>query len=143
MTIKGEQMTTNMTNAEKGASKPVKENLRYQRDKDREMVKGIFRFYEVPGGSMSFVFKMYKQDPVERFDFSDGETYNIPLGVAKHLNKNGWYPVHQYAVDENGKTAMKVGQKVRRFGFQSLEFIDIEDLMLGDKQIITVEQIVP
>lgn len=143
MTIKGEQMTTNMTNSEKGATKPVKENLRYQRDKDREMVKGIFRFYEVPGGSMSFVFKMYKQDPVERFDFFDGETYTIPLGVAKHLNKNGWYPVHQYAVDENGKNAMKVGQKVRRFGFQSLEFIDIEDLMLGDKQIVTVEHIVP
>ena len=117
----------------------VKPNLKYQRDKDREMVKGIFRFYEVPGGSMSFCFKAYKEDPVERFDFLDGETYTIPLGVAKHLNKNGWYPVHQYAVDEVGKSLMKIGQKVRRFGFQSLEFIDIEDLTLNDKQIVTVE----
>jgi hypothetical protein len=143
MSIKGETMTTNMTNPEKGATKPVKQNLRFQRDKDREMVKGIFRFYEVPGGSMSFVFKAYKEDPVERFDFVDGESYSIPLGVAKHLNKNGWYPVHQHALDENGKSLMKIGQKVRRFGFQSLEFIDIEDLTLGDKQIVTVEQIVP
>lgn len=120
----------------------VKQNLRYQRDKDRELVKGIFRFFELPGGSMSFVFKAYKEDQVEKYDFVDGETYSIPLGVARHLNKNGWYPVHQYAVDENGKPMMKVGQKVRRFGFQSLEFIDIEDLTLENRQIVTVESII-
>ena len=119
-----------------------KQNLKYQRDKDREMVKGIFKFYEVPGGSMSFVFKVYKEDPVERFDFVDGQVYSIPLGVAKHLNKNGWYPVHVHSVDEVGKPSMRIGQKVRRFGFQSLEFVDIEDLSIGDKQIITVEHIV-
>lgn len=118
-----------------------KQNLRYQRDKDREMVKGIFKFYEVPGGSMSFVFKVYKEDPVERFDFVDGKIYTIPLGVAKHLNKNGWYPVHTHTLDENGRPTIRIGQKVRRFGFQSLEFVDIEDLSIGDKQIITVEHI--
>lgn len=139
---KGETMANNV------AEKPVikdqtKPNLRYQRDKDREMVRGIFKFYEIPGGSMSFVFKAYKEDPVERYDFLDGETYRIPLGVAKHLNKNGWYPVHTHAVDETGKPLMKVGQKVRRFGFQSLEFLDIEDLTINDKQIVTVETIVP
>ena len=126
--------------APKTVSKP--DPLRYQRDRDRELVSGIFRFYEVPGGSMSFCFKMYKQDPVERFDFIDGETYKIPLGVAKHLNKNGWYPLHAHALDEHGKPMMKIGQKVRRFGFQSLEFIDIEDLTIGDKQIVTVEHII-
>lgn len=120
----------------------TKQSLKYSRDKDREMVKGIFRFYEVPGGSMSFVFKVYKEDPVERFDFVDGEVYKIPLGVAKHLNKNGWYPVHVHSVDDVGKPSMRIGQKVRRFGFQSLEFVDIEDLSIGDKQIITVEHIV-
>lgn len=139
---KGETMANNV------AEKPIikdqtKPNLRYQRDKDREMVRGIFKFYEIPGGSMSFVFKAYKEDPVERYDFLDGETYRIPLGVAKHLNKNGWYPVHTHAVDETGKPLMKVGQKVRRFGFQSLEFLDIEDLTINDKQIVTVETIVP
>jgi hypothetical protein len=121
-------------------SKEKSKDLQYQRDKDREKVRGIFRFYEVPGGSMSFVIKLYKQDQVERFDFLDGQVYTIPLGVAKHLNKNGWYPVHQYAVDEVGKSIAKIGQKVRRFGFQSLEYTEIDDLMIGDKQIITVEQ---
>lgn len=118
-----------------------KPNLLYQRDKDREKVKGIFRFFEVPGGSMSFVIKMYKGDPVERYEFQDGLTYTVPLGVAKHLNKNGWYPVHQHALDDDGKASVRIGQKVRRFGFQSLEFIDIDDLMMGDKQIITVEKL--
>lgn len=118
-------------------------NLKYQHDKDQEKVKGIFKFYEVPGGSMSFVFKVYKEDPVARYDFVDGQVYNIPLGVAKHLNKNGWYPMHVHSVDENGKPLARIGQKIRRFGFQSLEFVDIEDLCMGDQQIITVEHIEP
>ena len=71
--------------------KTPKQNLRYQRDKHKETVKGIFRFYEVPGGSLSFVFKEFKEDPVQRFDMVDGQVYTVPLGVAKHLNKNGSY----------------------------------------------------
>ena len=133
-------MTTDLTPSKKSTT--PSQNLRYMRDKDRELVKGIFRFFEVPGGSMSFVFKSYKEDPVETFNLFDGETYTIPLGVARHLNKNGWYPLHQHAVDELGKPLMKIGSKVRRFGFQSLEFMDIEDLAIGDKQIVTVESIV-
>lgn len=117
-----------------------KPNLRYQRDKNREKVKGIFKYYEVPGGAVSFVFKEFKEDPVERYDFVDGKTYSIPLGVAKHLNKRGWYPVHEYISTEDG-ASMRVGNKVRRFGFQSLEFIDIDDLD-QDPVIATVEKVV-
>lgn len=115
--------------------------LRYLRDKDREIVKGIFRFHEVPGGGMSFVLKVYKDDPVERYDMIDGQVYSVPLGVAKHLNRNGWYPVHAYAQDESGKTSMKIGQKVRRFSFQSLEFVDLEDLTPVGGPLITVENV--
>lgn len=117
-----------------------KNNLRYQRDKDREMVRGIFKFYEVPGGLMEFMFKKYKDDKLEKYSLVDGQIYTIPLGVAKHLNNNCWYPVHAYAQDESGKTSVKIGQKVKRCGFQSLEFIDIDELQ-PDKQIITVESI--
>jgi hypothetical protein len=119
---------------------PVKPNLKYQRDKDREMVRGKFIFHEVPGGSMSFPFKAYKEDPVETFTLFDGQVYSIPLGVAKHLNKNCWYPIHAFAVDENGHKVMKIGQKVRRCSFQSLEFVDTEDLTpVGSGDIVTVE----
>lgn len=114
-------------------------NLEYQRSKDREKVRGIFKFYEVPGGSMNFVFRAYKKDPIERYDLIDGEIYEIPLGVAKHLNRNGWYPIHAYINNEDGRPTAKIGQKVRRFGFQSLEFVDTADLMEIGKPLLTVE----
>lgn len=124
------------------AGKTPKQNLRYQRDKDREPVKGIFKFYEVPGGTMKFSYKEYKADPVERFELTDGETYTLPLGVAKHLNKRGSYPVHAHAMDANGGPMLKIGQKKRRFGFQSLEFIDPEDFSTVDSGILTVETVI-
>lgn len=114
--------------------------LKIQREKDRENVKGVFRFYEVPGGRMEFVYLQYEGDELEKYDMIDGQVYNIPLGVAKHLNKNGAYPVHVHTQDEVGKPSMKIGTKVRRFGFQSLEFVDIEDFPLNaGKELITVE----
>lgn len=128
-----------MVNEKPKARKP---NFKYERDKDREKVRGIFRFHEVPGGTMSFVFKKYKEDPVENFTLVDGEIYSLPLGVAKHLNKNCWYPVHSYSVDESGKPLTKIGQKVRRASFQSLEFIDIDDVTpvgTPENEIVTVE----
>jgi len=120
--------------------------LRYQRDKDRESVKGIFRFYEVPGGTMMFCYKAYKEDAVENYTMVDGEVYSVPLGVARHLNKNGWYPEYEYMRGEPGVqgtgSMMKVGKKIKRFGFQSLEFVDVEDLtMTGTPQILTVETV--
>ena len=117
------------------------QSLKYQRDKDREMVKGIFRFYEVPGGSMSFNFRKYKEDPIERYDFVDGQVYTIPLGVAKHLTKNGCYPVHRYMKDDSGNVSMRVGQKVNRFGFESLEFMDIDDLPNQSDEIVIVDEV--
>lgn len=111
-----------------GIKKEKPKDIKYQRDRDREPVRGIFRFYEVPNGCLSFVFRKYKEDPIERFDLIDGQIYTIPLGVAKHLNKNCWYPVHAYQMSDNGKHSVYVGKKVRRCGFQSLEFIDTDEL---------------
>ncbi len=112
--------------------------LKYMRDKDREMVRGIFRFFEVPDGFMSFVFRAYKEDEVERYDMYDGEIYTVPLGVAKHLNKNGWYPEHAFITDETGKPIAKVGKKIRRFGFQSLEFFDESE---AGPDLVTVQRV--
>lgn len=126
----------NLESSEKSKVKIVK-NLKFQQQKDREMVKGIFRFYEVAGGVLSFVFKYYKEDPVENFTLNDGQVYTLPLGVAKHLNKNGWYPIHAHAKDESGNNLIKVGQRVRRFGFQSLEFVDIEELSPNGSDVIS------
>lgn len=117
-----------------------KPNYKYQRDKDREPVKGLFHYYEAPGQTLSFVYKAYKEDPVETYHLTDGQSYTLPLGVAKHLNKSGWYPEYGFSSAEaggatgtrtayspDGKT-MVVARKIRRYGFQSLEFVDIDDI---------------
>jgi len=119
----------------------MQESLKYQRDKDRQMVKGIFRFYEVPGGSVSFNYRKYKEDTIERYDLVDGQVYTIPLGVAKHLTKNCSYPVHKHLKDESGKVSMRIGQKVNRVGFESLEFMDIDDLPSNSDSIVTVDEV--
>lgn len=139
-----------MAQAVTAPKKEQKPTLRYLRDKSREMVKGIFRFYEVPNGRMEFIYKEFKEDPVERFDMFDGQAYTVPLGVARHLNKNGWYPEYSFMQGEKDTIGgygmdgqvMKVGKKVRRFGFQSLEFLDIDE-MPSHQQIITVENATP
>jgi hypothetical protein len=115
-----------------------KPSLQHQRDKDRTKVKGMFKFYEVPGGMLSFVFRKYKGDPIERFDLRDGEIVTVPLGVAKHLNTSGWYPIHAHLLDEGGRPVMRVGQKVHRYGFQSLEFMDIDEVPTQESEIVVV-----
>lgn len=125
----------------KTSGKNLGKSLKWRRDRDREIVKGMFKFYEVPGGSMSFVYRAYKEDKTERYDMLDGNVYSIPLGVARHLNKNGWYPVHAHTMDEHGVPRTKIGHKKRRFGFQSLEFVDMDDLVEEGVGIVTVQRV--
>ncbi len=115
--------------------KEIKSNLplkgkdqNYLRDRDREMVRGIFRFYEVPGGNLSFNFRKYRNDEIETFSLNDGEIYTIPRGVAHHLSNNCWYPESAYKMDEHGKQVAMVSKKKRRCSFDPLDFMDIEDL---------------
>jgi hypothetical protein len=124
----------------------VAQNIQYQHDKDREPVKGIFKYYEVPGGCLEFNYRAYKQDPIEFFSLRDGEVYTLPLGIAKHLNKSGWYPEYEYYKSDQNTTrafspeghVMRVASKVRRYGFQSLEFVDIDDISEVGKGISEV-----
>lgn len=120
-----------------------KPNYKYLRDKHREPVKGIFRFHEVPGGTLSFPFREFKEDQVENFTLVDGHVYTIPLGVAIHLNKNCWYPEYEYFKDESTQNLMRIGKKIRRCSFQSLEFVDIADLTpVGAPEVQTVEKVI-
>jgi len=130
-----EKQTTTIIN------KSPKKSLKFQKDKDNELVKGIFRFHEVPGGVMKFVFSQYKGEQPKKYELRDGEVYTIPLGVAKHLNKNCWYPVHEHAMDLGGNSIYKVGEKKRRCSFQSLEFIDPDDFSTVDPTILTAEKV--
>lgn len=120
----------------------VAQKLRIERDKDREIVKGVFKYYEVPGGMVGFCFKKYKEDALEKYELHDGQIYELPLAVAKHINGNTWYPVHQYGRNEDGTTMQRVGQKIRRMGFQSLDFMDLEGVNDNIDKITTVEHVI-
>ena len=128
-----------LKNQIKTDDKLTKAKLEHDRARDNEKVRGMFKFYEVNGGTLSFVYRAYKNDRIEKYTLVDGQVYEIPLGVAKHLNKNGWYPVHSYKKEESGMK-VRVGEKVHRFGFQSLDFIDSSEFDRG-KEIITVEHV--
>jgi len=97
----------------------IAKDLKVKRDKDRTPVRGIFKYHECPGGSFGFMFKKYAEDPLEKYQMIDGEVYTIPLGVARHLNTNVWYPVHKY---QSKDSVMSFQEKIRRTSFQSLEF---------------------
>jgi len=115
-------------NSETKNAPKTKKDLKYMRDKDREMVRGIFRFFEVPGGTMAFSFRKYKEDEIETYTLNDGSIYTIPRGVAHHLSNNCWYPEHAYKMDEQGKPSVQVTKKKRRCSFEPLDFMDPNEL---------------
>lgn len=108
--------------------KPMPASMQALRDKERQPVRGKFIFHEVPGGRMEFVFKKFKGDPLEKFSLNDGEIYTIPLGVARHLNTNCSYPSYTFKQDDQGRPVTTISERIRRCSFQSLEFIDIEEV---------------
>lgn len=103
------------------------EEMNKQREKDHRMVKGVFRCFEPRGGSFTFSYKQYRGDQILKYTMVDGETYEVPLMVAKHLNQNCWYPRHSYVLDANGLPTVNQGSKVKRCSFESLEFYNEEE----------------
>jgi len=111
----------------RNTKKLTNEELQKMRKKDHKIVKGVFRCFEPRGGSFTFSFKKYKGDEVLKYTMVDGETYEIPLMVAKHLNQDCWYPIHSHALDSKGNPTVRIGRKVQRCSFESLEFFEKED----------------
>ena len=89
---------------------------------EKRMVKGKFILHECPNGEQGFTFRKYKNEPLKNYTFKDGETYEIPLSVARHLNNNVAYPSYKYKNDEAGRPVTSVSEMIRRTSFQSLDF---------------------
>jgi hypothetical protein len=129
-----------------GAAKPTqkkKQNIAQLAAKDKQLVRGRFNYHEVPGGVLSFVYRAYKGEPVIRYDLKDGEIYNLPLGVARHLNNDVGQIEHSYLLDKYGKPSTMAHRKVRRCSFENLEFVDIEDIGNTHIEEVTVSEIPP
>ena len=89
---------------------------------ESRMVKGIFRCHEPQGGSVQFSFKKFKWDPVRTYTMKDGEVYEVPLAVARHLNQNCNYPVHSHVLDASGNPTVDRNRVKSRMNFESTEF---------------------
>jgi len=137
----GKSVVSHKVKPSKDTITEVAKKLAIEQAKDRELVKGVFKYYEVPGGVMEFCFKKYKGDPLEKYELHDNKVYTIPLGVAKHINNNTWYPIHQYTKNEDGSPAQTIGQKIRRMAFQSLEFMDVDGMGDDISKVITVNNV--
>jgi hypothetical protein len=102
----------------------LKEEMKKQQIEDSRMVRGFFRFFEVPGGTLRFAFRKHRDEQVKHYEMEDGKMYTVPLGVAKHLNNDCWYPVNKFRKDESGSRHYYVGKRVQRTAFQSTDYID-------------------
>jgi hypothetical protein len=115
----------------------LKKEIAKKKERDSEMVTGIFKNLEAPGGSVRFVFDIYGEG-LKNYELFDGERYTIPRGVARHLNNGCFYKEYRHLKGEFGDQGIRAGyndgslkaenmystRKVHRFSFQSLEFMD-------------------
>lgn len=89
---------------------------------DSKIVKGVFKNHESPGGDAIFSIKLYRGDPVRTYNLVDGETYELPLGVAKHINRQCRYKKHKWLVNKDGKPLMGWDKPIERYSFVSTDF---------------------
>lgn len=100
--------------------------LAYVKARDMEEVECIFRCHEPPGGSVTLTCRPFEGCEYTN-TFVDGQTYKIPLYLAKRMNSQyqgcgTWYPTHAYIMDQNGKPIVSENKKNYRFSFNSSQF---------------------
>ena len=115
----------------------LQRELALEKQKDHTIVKGQFRYYALENGTLEFSFKKYKGDRTKKYTMVDYEYYEIPLMVAKWLNKGGVIQEYEYKNGPDGKPIMAIGKKRHRVGFQHLGFSsEMEDSREYDSIVI-------
>lgn len=110
------------TSEEKKKLEALKEK---ERDEDSRLVTGTFYNRESKNAIAKFPYKKYKEDSYVIYEFENGRTYTIPVGVANHINKGTQVKERDYAVGPDGsKKLYTVIRSLRnRFEFVSTQFI--------------------
>lgn len=108
------------TEAEK---KKSSEMIETARKADAKLVKGIFKNLECPGGDLQFAHHEYKGEPTRVYHLLDGEEYELPLGVAKHINKQCKYKKSKHLVDKDGNHIITDDKPIERYQFVSTEYM--------------------
>jgi len=134
----------------------LKKQIANMRDRDSELVTGIFKNLENPGsggskGSVVFNYKAYPGEENVVYELLDGERYTLPRGVARHLNCNCFYREYQHLSGEYGQAGvrcaapdgrlktrdMQASRKVHRYAFHSLDYMD-DDLDMNPADLVEV-----
>jgi hypothetical protein len=109
------------------------QTLNHRRKKEAELVRGIFRNYENPGGYLGFTAPAFdgkpgKEEANKKWEFWDTKEYTIPRGLAFHLNNNLKYPVYRN-LDIPGVDALcEVESFFHRVAFHPIGFDDFDDI---------------
>lgn len=104
-------------------AKAVHSKVEEQRRRDTEMVKGIFRFPEVQGGMVELIYRGHKGESPKKYTFFDGLEYEIPRGLASHLNNQCCYFQHANITDRNGQPLVDTRfKKIDRMNFSPTSF---------------------
>jgi len=125
--------------AKKITKEAFAKQIEKMRDRDSELVTGIFNNRENRNGGAMFNFKLYPNEEFKDYWLRDGERYMIPRGVARHLNNGCYYKEYSHMSGQQGEQGVRVGAndgrlrpietmqtatKVHRYEFRSLEFMD-------------------
>lgn len=110
---------------DKNELKEAEKMREYSWEEDSKMVSGMFKNIEVPGGGLEFSIRLHENDSIKTYTFLDGQEYTIPLGVARHINKQTSVNKREYATDPNGvkKLYTIVSGKRQRYQFLSTEYM--------------------
>lgn len=104
--------------------KEAKEKLDKQHKEESRLVTGVFKNLECPGGGLEFPFRKFPQDPIRIYTFEDGKSYEVPLAVAKHINKTCNEKRHKYIIDKDGNKTVDVLPNRQRYQFLSVDFME-------------------
>ncbi len=107
------------------ASKKEEGRLRWKAlyEEEKRIVRGKFIYHECPKGIMEFSYRKFKEDPLKNYSMKDGEIYEVPLYVARHLNKECNFPSYTFKNDESGRPQTTISERIHRTAFQSLDFL--------------------
>ena len=122
--------------------------IRRMRDKDAELITGVFHNYETPNsvdsmGAVRFVYAAYPGETLDSYELWDGHRYSLPRGLVRRLKNECYVPIRERVNDpiaaqqgvlqavsdgrlKNPNVEMKIVRKKHRFGFSILDYMDYE-----------------
>lgn len=103
--------------------KKASEMIETARKIDAKLVKGKFKNLESPGGDLMFAYHYYKGEPTRVYHMLDGQEYEIPVGVAKHINRQCKYKKSKHLIDKDGNRMITADKPIERYQFVSTEFM--------------------